>query len=462
MENPFIGVPVPFTTDSPIVNYLRDLSVNNEIAANNMIAAGYTDPSRLLLVPPSSDDLKRYGFNDFERNLILKCINMVPIPALPKTPSIVPPLETTTTVTTVIPTTLESTENQEILWYWQNDDKNWQSYAKATSNEIEEGYKNHVDRVKLNTGIFVGKNYFVDFELMMQVNMDSQFTRKVKRVVGLLQITKEKENENEKEFVSSSPKSDLPEGYVTKETNFRLFGDTNSEARQPLAPYVLLSSADKPLDFASSLLFAYDGLLSLSDIESFLSYGEDIYEELQEKGTSLTLSECLAVYFYTLEWPQKTHNTYSLLNKALVDSNREGATKWKYYLNYLFNALQKIPKWNVQQDLYRGVNLDMVKNYPQKYQVGKKITWYSFTSTTTRLSKIMAFLPSPTKSRTIFTINGAFSGRSIQQFSALQDEAEILLPPGSRFEVIDIITVDGVTTIQLRQIPTLEKGLKLE
>jgi hypothetical protein len=258
----------------------------------------------------------------------------------------------------------------------------------------------------------------------------------------------------ERTLVCTPQKSSTPTvntNDVTKETNFRLFGDTNSEARQPLSPYVLLSSADKPLDFASALLFSYDGLLSLSDIESFLSYGEEIYEELQEKGT-LTLAECLAVYFYTLEWPQKTHNTYSLLSKALVDPNREGATKWKYYLYYLFNALQKIPFWNGHQDLYRGVNLDLVKNYPQKYQVGKKITWYSCTSTTTRLSKIMSFLPSAP--RTIFTINGAFSGRSIQQFSALQDEAEILLPPGSRFEVIDIITVDGATTIQLHQIPT--------
>jgi len=246
---------------------------------------------------------------------------------------------------------------------------------------------------------------------------------------------------------------------VAKETNFRLLGDTNSEARQPLAPYILLSSTDKPLDFESALLASYDGLLKQSDIESFLSYGEVIYEELQNKGT-LTLAECLAVYFYTLEWPQKSHNTYSLLNKSLVDSNREGATKWRYYLYYLFNALQKIPKWIGQQDLYRGVNQDLVKNFPEIYQVGKKLTWYSCTSTTTHLTKIMSFLPSAP--RTIFTINGAFSGRSIQQFSALQDEAEILLPPGSRFEVIGIIAVDGATMIQIKQIPSLEKSLKFE
>jgi len=142
----------------------------------------------------------------------------------------------------------------------------------------------------------------------------------------------------------------------------------------------------------------------------------------------------------------------------MISPNREVETpKWKYYLYFLFNALKKIPKAVLQQDVYRGVDCNLVKDYPTKYVVGKKIIWYSFTSTTTNLQKIMRFLP-PTKPRTIFTINGVFSGRYLQQFSAHPSESEVLLPPASRFEVLSIVKLDPNThMIQMKQIPGIEK-----
>jgi len=65
------------------------------------------------------------------------------------------------------------------------------------------------------------------------------------------------------------------------------------------------------------------------------------------------------------------------------------------------------------------------------------------------------------KESTIFSINECLSGRSIEKFSSHPEEAEILLPPGSRFKIVGVIR-GKITLIQLKQIPTLEKLLKLE
>jgi len=63
---------------------------------------------------------------------------------------------------------------------------------------------------------------------------------------------------------------------------------------------------------------------------------------------------------------------------------------------------------------------------------------------------------------TIFCIEGCISGRSIEKFSGHPDEAEILIPPASRFLIDGIIPLGKITMIQLKQVPTLEIQLKLE
>jgi len=242
--------------------------------------------------------------------------------------------------------------------------------------------------------------------------------------------------------------------------NKRFTVDYESSVRQALSPFVLLSDDDILCDFESALQIAYDGNLDKKLLYVNLEFGKSLFEDKQ--GITMTESEFLSLYFYTLEWSNPSLNTYQKLNSDLVNSDRQSARKWKFYLHYLFGALRKIPKWSLPQDLYRGVPLNLLKEYPDKYAMGKKIIWYSCTSTTTNLSQIMKFLPQ-SKGRTVFTINGAFSGRSIATFSAIPTESEVLLPPGTRFEVVGIAKLDESTTlIQLKQIPSLEQDLQLE
>jgi len=229
------------------------------------------------------------------------------------------------------------------------------------------------------------------------------------------------------------------------------------DCRSSIAPFVLLPSNETPMTFSNSVQLAYDGKLPISKFETACGYAEDIYNNLED--TTFTIEECMALYLYTCEW--KSDNPYSLLNTSLTNPDRTSLQKWSHYLHYFLGGLRKIPKWKGNQDLYRGVSLDLVSMYPKKYKVGGKITWYSCTSTTTILNSIISFLP-PAKPRTIFTINGVFSGRSLQSVSAFPKEAEVLLPPATRFEIISIMNLDGVIMIQMKQIPTLERELALE
>jgi len=240
--------------------------------------------------------------------------------------------------------------------------------------------------------------------------------------------------------------------------------DISTNFNTALGPLVLLRKTEIPLSFEESLKLAYNIEFDEMTFEGNLPYGEKIYDNLSspEIDYGLTKDEFLSIYFYTVEWSPNSLNLYSRLNRDLSTAGRDqNAPKWKHYLHYLFNGLRKIPKWNPVQDLYRGVNQNLVKIYPQKYVEDAEITWYGFTSTSTKLSTIKNFMKNDPEG-TVFAINGCISGRSINSFSGHSNEAEVLIPPGSRFSIISIFPMGNITMIQMKQIPTLEVLLKME
>jgi small GTP-binding protein len=239
----------------------------------------------------------------------------------------------------------------------------------------------------------------------------------------------------------------------------RMVMNIEDDSRMAISPFICLQEGETVLSLEESVKLGYDDKFPKVQYDMFFGYGDDMYNSLVDT-CNLTKEESIALYLYTCEWG-KDINLYAFLNAAMASSNRINAKKWSHYLHYLLGGLTKIPIWKSNQDLYRAVSLDLVNLYPKKYQIGKKITWYSCTSTTTQLQSITNFLPKDTAC-TIFTINGTFSGRPLQIFSALPNEFEVLLPPASRFEIVSVVPVAHITMIQLRQIPTLEKVLNLE
>jgi len=229
-----------------------------------------------------------------------------------------------------------------------------------------------------------------------------------------------------------------------------------------LAPMIIITDSEEVLPFEEAVKSIYDDHDHEGDLVSFkanIPYAADTYKKLSapEKNYGLILDEFRSIYFYTLE----TFNLYKDLNRDLSSSTRDkNAPKWKHYLYYLFNALRKIPPWVSNQDLYRGVNQNLVKKYPNKYVSGKDITFYGFTSTSTKLEKVKDFIGK--SEGTILSINGCFSGRLINTFSGYPEESEVLIPAGSRFTIISVLEFENITMIQLKQIPTLEILLGME
>lgn len=240
-----------------------------------------------------------------------------------------------------------------------------------------------------------------------------------------------------------------------------LYHETSDNSTAQLLPLVLLKRNETPLSFFESVQFAYQERLGeiTKNLEQNLSIASEIYFKLSspEKDYDLCLDEYLSIYFYSLELTPKELNIYTRLNQDLTSSNRDQTIpKWKYYLYYLISALSKIPLWTSQQDLYKGVRLNLVKSYPETYSVGKEIIWWGLTSTTPNLETLHQFLSEEPES-TIFCINTSKSdlvlGRNIKSLSAgkEQPEEEIIFPPRCRFTILQIITEGRVNYIYLKQ-----------
>ena len=102
------------------------------------------------------------------------------------------------------------------------------------------------------------------------------------------------------------------------------------------------------------------------------------------------------------------------------------------YLRLLLTARGKLPKFGGA--VWRGVKgVDLRSKYPN----GKKVAWWAFSSTTKKLDTLLnpMFLGKEGV-RTVFMIE-AKSGVDIVRYSAFADEeAEVLLFPGTMFEVV--------------------------
>jgi hypothetical protein len=52
--------------------FLRGLEIDNEVAVDNLIAAGYDRMACLDEAPPTRDDLDKLGFSMYQRNKLVK------------------------------------------------------------------------------------------------------------------------------------------------------------------------------------------------------------------------------------------------------------------------------------------------------------------------------------------------------------------------------------------------------
>ncbi|CAF1145031.1 unnamed protein product [Adineta steineri] len=166
----------------------------------------------------------------------------------------------------------------------------------------------------------------------------------------------------------------------------------------------------------------------------------------------LTQDESASIYLYTMEWNQPENSLHVLLNQALVAIDGKQLQYWRKYLKLFFTAVFKLP-YTEYHTVWRGVPKDVTEYYRE----GDEITWRSLTSTTSSFN----ILQSPMylgreKVQTIFQIKTR-NGKSIREHSHLENDEEVLLPPGIVLKVMGTTKQgDGIHVIHLHEIPLYE------
>ncbi|CAF0729015.1 unnamed protein product [Adineta steineri] len=143
-------------------------------------------------------------------------------------------------------------------------------------------------------------------------------------------------------------------------------------------------------------------------------------ENCRKTSTNLTLDESASIYLYTMQI-----SFFSKLNKDLRAKNRNALKPWFSYLKLLITALEKLPSLEIT--IWRGVNDDVSSSFINNDEE----IWWGINSCS-KDPNIVGIYVGP--KGTIFAIN-AIQGKDISEYSAVKDEEEVVLMPGTRLFV---------------------------
>lgn len=153
----------------------------------------------------------------------------------------------------------------------------------------------------------------------------------------------------------------------------------------------------------------------------------------------LTRDESAAIYLYTMPT-----SFYSCLNETLRAKNRHALKKWFDFLKLFITALQKLPSTN--GTVWRAV----FGKVGSVFDDNNVHIWWSVNSCSIDLRTIQAYLGD---NGTLFAIH-VIDAKDITAFSAVPDEREVVLMPGTRLrakcESLDFI--DRLSVVHLEEI----------
>jgi hypothetical protein len=208
--------------------------------------------------------------------------------------------------------------------------------------------------------------------------------------------------------------------------------------RSPIGGY-----EEKPLVSLTETVKGIAGLFKNIQDNVFLAL-----HNCQNPADGLTQDESASIYLYTMQF-RGGPSLYQLLNQSLRAENREDLIPWFSFLKLFLTALHKLPSQS--ERVWRGVrDVDL----SIKYKTGEKIAWWGVSSCTTHIEVLESnkFL-GKNGLRTIFSID-CINGKSIVNHSYFKNkEKEIVLMPGSYFEVISQANpAHDLHIIQLKEI----------
>jgi hypothetical protein len=217
--------------------------------------------------------------------------------------------------------------------------------------------------------------------------------------------------------------------------------------------------SDEPVDNLLAPIRGYEdqSLLPLTETINpisglFKNIRDNVFVALynsRNPADDLTQQESASIHLYTMQFPGES-SLYTLLNQSLRAENREDLKPWFSFLKLFLTALYKLPSQS--QTVWRGIkNVDL----SSKYKKGTTFAWWGVSSCTTDLEVLESkqFLGKHGL-RTLFSIE-CINGKSIVNHSYFKNkEKEIILMPGSYFEVMgQLDSGSELHIIQLKEIP---------
>ena len=151
-------------------------------------------------------------------------------------------------------------------------------------------------------------------------------------------------------------------------------------------------------------------------VPDILNYVLKAREKCNRDSPLLTLDEAAAIYLYSMS------SFYSHLSILFRSENQHSTKPWFSFLKLLSTALKKLP--SIEGPFWRGVNYDAALTYVEN----NEYTFWNVTACSKNLNAVKPFLG---ESGTLFLID-AIHGKDISQFSAVPDEQEVVLMPGTR------------------------------
>ena len=218
--------------------------------------------------------------------------------------------------------------------------------------------------------------------------------------------------------------------------------DDNTDEK--INPRYTAGISDEPKQMLQPITgYAHEPLLSLEEacepllniVPRLPAYMWVAKQNSKNPTDGLTQDESAAIRLYTMEWDDAANDEphkslYAQLNRTLKSIDRTKLRPWFRYLKLFVTALAKLPS-APHQTIWRGVR----KNHSDDYPPGEEITWWAFSSCTRSLSVLESELYlGNAGTRTLFSIE-TINARTIHSHSHFTTEDEILLLPGTFFEV---------------------------
>jgi len=214
------------------------------------------------------------------------------------------------------------------------------------------------------------------------------------------------------------------------------FEEMGGEEEEKLTPI----SGVMELDLPASLNIAAKPVCGVKDITNCTKKGGVLDKKkagkpLQTMGADLYG----AILLYT------SNAIYKQLNKALREEDRTEVQRYFPYLRMLFEACARLPV--KKQTLWRGVGVDLF----DQYKVGSTIIWWGVSSCTSVEKVARDFMAGCGDGATLLTVETE-TACDIQEVSFFANEAESILLPGTKLEVLSSSKKGNKSEIRLREV----------